>query len=94
MEWVEEQRNVTKDMDSFETKPAQAELFTTPMDLTTFGMPMCPQPDEGMEERTCEGCEDLITTQGLRRVKDNHTKTTDVMKDGLRDIYLRHRHPD
>ena len=70
---------MTKDMDSFETKPAQAEFYTISMDLPTFGMPMCPQPDEGMKERTCE---DLIATQESRRVKDtNHTKTADVMKD-------------
>ena len=52
---------------------------------------MCPQPDEGMEERTCEG---LIATQGSRRVKhNNHTEATDVMQDGSRDIYLRCRRP-
>ena len=49
-EWVEEQRNVTKDMGSFDTKPARAESVTTPMDLTTSTMPICPQSKKGMEK--------------------------------------------
>ena len=67
MEWIEEQRNVTKDMDSFDPKPAQTELSATPMDLATIGMPTCPKPDEGMKERTCE---DLTATHDSRRVED------------------------
>ena len=75
---VNEQRNVTKDKDSFDTKPARAESVTTPMDLTTSAMPMCPQLNEGKEKRTGE---DLITTQKSRRVKhnNNHVETMNVM---------------
>ena len=48
LEWGRELRNVTKDMDSFDPKPAQVELSATPMDPTTIGMPPCPRPDERM----------------------------------------------
>ena len=57
-------KNVTKDMDSFDPKPAQAELSATQMDLTTIGMTPCPRSDEGVKERTRE---DLTATHESRR---------------------------
>ena len=75
-------------MDSFDPKPAQAELYATPMDPTIIGMPPCPRPAERMT------CEDLITTQESRGVDDNnHMKNTAMTVDGPRDIYLRYRQP-
>ena len=91
MEWGRELRNVTKDMDSFDSKPAQAELSATPMDPTRIGMSPCPRPDERMTEMTGGN---LTDTQELRGVdNNNHTENTAVMADGSGDIYLRYRQP-
>ena len=84
LESEEEQRNVTKDMDSFDPKLAQAELSTTLMDLTTIGMTPCPRTNKGVKKRTHE---DLTATHESKRVDDiNHTETTAVTHDGSRDI--------
>ena len=78
-------------MDSFDPKPAQAELYATPMDPTIIGMPPCPRPAERMTEMTCG---DLITTQESRGVNNNsHMKNTAMTVDGPRVIYLRFRQP-
>ena len=91
LELGRELRNITKNMDSFDPKPAQAELSATPMDTTTIWMSPCPRLDERMTEMM-DG--NLIDTQELRRVEDNnHTENAYVMADGSGDMYLRYRQP-
>ena len=99
MEWGREQRNVTKDMDSFDSKPDHGEVSATPMDPTIIGMTPRLKLAQRMMEMT--GGDQItkalkITAQELRWVDDNnHTKnivgTTTV--DGPSDIYLRYRQP-
>jgi hypothetical protein len=91
LEWGREQRNVTKDMDSFDSKPDQGEVSATPMDPTIIRMPPCPSPVERMAEMICG---DMITTQESRGIdNNNNTKNTAATVNGPRDIYLRHRQP-
>ena len=57
--------------------------------MTTSAMPVCPQPNEGMEKGICE---DLIATQKSRKVEhnnNNHIETMNIMKDEPRDTHMR-----
>ena len=88
MEWGREQRNVTKDMDSFDSKPDHGEVSATPMDPTFIRIIPRTTQVERMAEMICGD------TQESRAVdNNNHKKNTAVMVNGPRDIYLRHRQP-
>ena len=95
MEWGREHRNVTKNMNSFDSKTDHRELSETPMDPTIIGMPPRLILAQRMMEMTGgdQIAKDLkITAKELRWVDDNnHTKN--IVGTTTSDIYLGYRQP-